>query len=162
MVWSGDGGARFGPDIPSSRRRARFSRLQSYLPSKPRGFPRVDDRRITIWIFRVIRNGKMWCDAPSEHGPHKALYNRFVRRSGTGVFGRIFSELEAGTVATDTMMIGATHLKAHYTAMNLLKKGLPAPVRTPTLPALDRHPVIGERHHQAAEQVYPDSRGLHV
>jgi len=66
----------------------------------------------------------MWRDAPEHYGPHKTLYNRFVRWSALGVFNRIFEELAAASEATDKVMIDATHLKAHRTAASLLKKGL--------------------------------------
>ena len=103
---------------------AQFSRLQPLLPNKPRGVPRVDDRRVISGIVHVIRNGLMWRDAPERYGPHKTLYNRFVRWSAIGVFDRIFSSLAAESEATDTVMIDATHLKAHRTAASLSKKGL--------------------------------------
>lgn len=103
---------------------AQFSRLQPLLPNKPRGVPRVDDRRVISGIIHVIRHGLMWRDAPSVYGPHKTLYNRFVRWSEIGVFDRIFAALAARSAATDTVMIDATHLKAHRTAASLLKKGL--------------------------------------
>ncbi len=75
-------------------------------------------------IIHVIRNGLMWRDAPAAYGPHKTLYNRFIRWSRAGVFDRIFAALAATSAATDTVMIDATHLKAHRTAASLLKKGL--------------------------------------
>jgi transposase len=68
---------------------AQFSRLQSLLPNKPRGVPRVDDCRVISGIIHVLRHGLMWRDAPAEYGPHKTLYNRFVRWSEKGVFDRI-------------------------------------------------------------------------
>ena len=37
----------------------------------------------------------MWRDAPEGYGPHKRIYNRFIRRSRLGVFNRIFAELAA-------------------------------------------------------------------
>ena len=101
-----------------------FSRLKPLLPNKPRGVPRVDDRRVISGIIHVIRNGLMWRDAPVAYGPHKTLYNRFKRWSEAGVFDRIFAELAAVSQATGTIMIDATHLKAHRTAASLLKKGL--------------------------------------
>ncbi len=101
-----------------------FARLQPLLPNKPRGVPRVDDRRVISGIIHVIRNGLMWRDAPERYGPHKTLYNRFVRWSALGVFNRIFEELASESDATDTVLIDATHLKAHRTAASLLKKGL--------------------------------------
>jgi len=103
---------------------AQFARLQPLLPHKPRGVPRVDDRRVISGIVHVIRNGLMWRDAPATYGPHKTLYNRFVRWSRAGVFDRIFAALAAGSEATGTVMIDATHLKAHRTAASLRKKGL--------------------------------------
>ena len=103
---------------------AQFARLQPLLPNKSRGVPRVDDRRVISGIVHVIRNGLMWRDAPAVYGPHKTLYNRFVRWSRAGVFDRIFAALAAGSEATGTVMIDATHLKAHRTAASLRKKGL--------------------------------------
>jgi transposase len=43
---------------------AQFSRLQPLLPNKPRGVPRVDDRRVISAMVHVIRGGLMWRDAP--------------------------------------------------------------------------------------------------
>jgi len=100
-----------------------FVRLQPLLPNKPRGVPRVDDRRVISGIIHVIRNGLMWRDAPVVYGPHKTLYNRFVRWSKAGVFDRIFAELAAASTATETVMIDATHLKAHRTSASLAQKG---------------------------------------
>ena len=102
---------------------AQFARLKPLLPNKPRGVPRVDDRRVISGIIHVIRNGLMWRDVPERYGPHKTLYNRFVRWSVVGVFDRIFEALAGESEATDTVMIDATHLKAHRTAASLLKKG---------------------------------------
>jgi transposase len=88
------------------------------------GRPRVDDRRIVSGIIFVIRNGLRWRDAPTEYGPHKTIYNRFIRWSRLGVFNRIFGALAAKGGKADQLMIDASHLKAHRTAASLLKKGL--------------------------------------
>ncbi len=37
----------------------------------------------------VVNNGLRWRDAPYTYGPHKAIYNRFIRWSCMGVFNRI-------------------------------------------------------------------------
>jgi putative transposase len=50
--------------------------------------------------------------------------NRFVRWSRLGVFNKIFAELARRAGKPDQLMIDATHLKAHRTAVSLLKKGL--------------------------------------
>ncbi len=58
--------------------------LQPLLPNKPRGVPRVDDRRVISGIVHVIRNGLMWRDAPAAYGPHKTLYNASCAGAGRG------------------------------------------------------------------------------
>ena len=54
-------------------------RLKLLLPNKGRGVPRVDDRKVISGISHVIRYGLRWRDAPACYGPHKTLYNCFVR-----------------------------------------------------------------------------------
>ena len=101
---------------------AQMRRIEPFFP-RSRGLPRVNDRRVVSGIIYVIRNGLMWKDAPRRYGPHKTLYNRFVRWSRLGVFERIFAALAAEDGPPDRLMIDATHLKAHRTAASLLKKG---------------------------------------
>jgi putative transposase len=72
----------------------------------------------------VIRNGLRWRDAPRGYGPHKTIYNRFVRWSRLGVFNKIFAELASKGGKPRRLIIDATRLKAHRTAASLLKKGL--------------------------------------
>lgn len=98
-------------------------RIEPYFPLS-HGIPRVDDRRVISGIIFVIRNGLRWRDAPKDYGPHKTIYNRFIRWSRLGVFNRIFAELSAKGPRPERLMIDATHLKAHRTAASLLKKGL--------------------------------------
>jgi transposase len=88
------------------------------------GVPRADDRKVVSGIIYVIRNGLQWRDAPTAYGPHKTLYNRFIRWSRMGVFNRIFAELAGSAGTPDRLMIDATHLKAHRTAASLFKKGM--------------------------------------
>jgi putative transposase len=102
---------------------AQMRRIEPYFPLS-HGVPRVDDRQIVSGIIFVIRNGLRWRDAPAEYGPHKTIYNRFIRWSRLGVFNKIFAALSARGGEPDQLMIDATHLKAHRTAASLLKKGL--------------------------------------
>lgn len=82
-------------------------RIEPYFPL-PHGIPRVDDRRIVSGITFVIRNGLRWRDAPTDYGPHKTIYNRFIRWSRLGVFNRIFAELAAKGGKPDQLMIDAS------------------------------------------------------
>jgi transposase len=102
---------------------AQMRRIRPYFPLS-HGVPRVDDRRVISGIVFVIRNGLRWRDAPKEYGPHKTIYNRFVRWSRLGVFDRIFAALAGKAGKPRRLMFDATHLKAHRTAASLLKKGL--------------------------------------
>ena len=102
---------------------AQMARISPYFPLA-HGVPRVDDRRVVSGIVYVIRNGLQWKDAPKDYGPHKTLYNRFIRWSRLGAFDKIFAALAAEQPPPERIMIDATHLKAHRTAASLLKKGL--------------------------------------
>jgi transposase len=100
-----------------------MARISPYFPLS-HGVPRVDDRRVVSGVVYVIRHGLQWRDAPKGYGPHKTLYNRFIRRSRLGVFDCIFAGLAGEGAKPERIMIDATHLKAHRTAASLLKKGL--------------------------------------
>jgi transposase len=39
------------------------------LPNKPRGLPRVKDRRVLNGIFSIVRSGSPWGDLPGSFGP---------------------------------------------------------------------------------------------
>ena len=102
---------------------AQMRRIEPYFPLS-HGVPRVDDRKVISGIIFVIRNGLRWRDAPVDYGPHKTIYNRFVRWSRLGVFSKIFAALASKGPRPERLMIDATHLKVHRTAASLLKKGL--------------------------------------
>jgi transposase len=57
---------------------AQMRGIEGYFP-RSHGIAPVDDRRIVSTIVFVIRNGLRWRDAPPDYGPHKTIYNRFIR-----------------------------------------------------------------------------------
>jgi len=87
--------------------RAQMHPIEPFFP-RSRGLVRVDDRRVISGIIYVIRNGLQWKDAAPDYGPHKTLYNRFVRWSRLGVFTRIFAALTAASGVPEQLMIDAT------------------------------------------------------
>ena len=101
---------------------AQMRRIKPYFPLS-HGVARVDDRRIVSGIIFVIKNDLRWRDAPEDYGPHKTIYNRFIRWSRLGVFNRILAELQGMAGTPDKVMIDTTPLKAHRIAASLLKKG---------------------------------------
>jgi transposase len=60
--------------------------INPMLPNKPRGIPRVDDRRVLNGIFWVLRSGAPWRDLPETYRPRTTCYNRFVRWRRAGVW----------------------------------------------------------------------------
>jgi len=100
-----------------------LDQIKPYFPLS-HGIARIDDRKVISGIIYVLRNGLQWRDAPTEYGPYKTLYNRFVRWSRMGIFTQIFEALAHKHKHSQCLMIDATHLKAHRTAASLLKKGL--------------------------------------
>ena len=85
--------------------RVRMRRLNGIFPC------RVGSRGwIVSAIVFVIKNALRWRDAPRDYGPHKTIYNRFVRWSRLGVFNKIFAELADKGYKPERIMIDATHL----------------------------------------------------
>lgn len=116
---SGQGGQHVGALLAEQRTTGADRTLFSFAY----GVARADDRRVLSGIIHVLKRGFQWRDAPPEYGPHKTLYNRFVRWSRMGVFDRIFKELSSQDVP-DQLQMDAPRLKAHRTAASLLEKGM--------------------------------------
>ena len=72
-----------------------WTAIKPFLPNKPRGVPRVNDRRVLNGIFWVLRSGAPWRDLPDNFGPYTTCYNRFVRWRRAGVWGGIMNALAA-------------------------------------------------------------------
>jgi transposase len=70
-----------------------WTAIKPMLPNKPRGVPRVNDRRVLNGIFWVLRSGAPWRDLPDEFGPYTTCYNRFVRWRRAGIWSRIMDAL---------------------------------------------------------------------
>ena len=75
-------------------------------------------------IIFVIKNGLRWRDAPKDYGPHKTIYNRFIRWSELEVFNRMFAELAGKGTKPDRLMIDATHLQGASHRRQPAQKGL--------------------------------------
>ena len=93
-----------------------WNRIQPHLPTKVRGNPRKDDRRIISGIIHVLKSGCRWKDCPEAYGPSTTIYNRFARWARRGIWENLFRELAHNGRSTDTQMIDSTHVKAHRSA----------------------------------------------
>lgn len=93
-----------------------WARIEPLLPNKPRGVPRVDDRKVLSGIVQVLKSGCSWRHAPPEYGPRKTLYNRFVRWADRGIWEGIFHALAQNEELPGRLFIDATIVRAHRTA----------------------------------------------
>lgn len=94
-----------------------FAKIEPHLPTDTRGVARVDDRRVISGIVHVLKSGGRWTDAPrDQYGPHKTLYNRFVRWAEKGVWGDLFEALAAADGPPSQVLIDSTAVRAHRSA----------------------------------------------
>src|SRR5687767_11670873 len=89
-----------------------WTAIKPMLPNKPRGVPRVNDRRVLNGIFWILRSGAPWHDLPDAFGPYTTCYNRFVRWRRAGVWGRIIDAL-ATTHDAAVPMIDTSIVRVH-------------------------------------------------
>jgi transposase len=86
--------------------------IEPLLPNKPRGVPRVNDRRVLNGILWRFRTGSPWRDIPDQYGPPTTCYNRFVRWREAGVWDRILEAVSAAYDG-DLIMIDSSCVRVH-------------------------------------------------
>ncbi|MEP7457501.1 IS5 family transposase [Phyllobacterium sp. SB3] len=89
--------------------------IEPLLPNKPRGVPRVDDRRIINGILWRFRTGSPWADVPERYGPPTTCYNRFVRWRKKGVWDDILREVSKAFDG-EIVMIDSSCVRVHQHA----------------------------------------------
>lgn len=92
--------------------------IQPLLPNKPRGVPRVDDRRVLNGIFFMLRSGMPWADLPERYGPCTTVYNRFNRWRKKGVWDTLMDAIIAAheSRGEKVQMIDSTSVRVHQQA----------------------------------------------
>lgn len=94
-----------------------WSIIAPLLPNKPRGVPRVDDRRVINGIYWRLRSGSPWADIPERYGPYTTCYNRFVRWRKLGVWDRIFAAVSAAYDGK-VQMVDSSSIRVHQHGAN--------------------------------------------
>ena len=89
-----------------------WSIIEPLLPNKPRGVPRVDDRRVLNGILWRFRTGSPWAEVPERYGPSTTCYNRFVRWRKAGVWDRLLAAVSAAFEG-EIVMIDSTCVRVH-------------------------------------------------
>jgi transposase len=98
--------------------------IEPLLPNKPRGVPRVDDRRVLDGILWRFRTGSPWAEIPERYGPPTTCYNRFVRWRKAGVWDRLLAAVSAGFNG-ELVMIDSTCVRVHQHGATGKKGDLP-------------------------------------
>ena len=98
-----------------------WSVTQPLLPTKLRGKPWVDDRRVLNGIFWRLRTGALWADVPACYGPHTTCVNRFNRWRKAGHWARILQAVSEAYDG-DVQMIDSSSIRLHQHAANGEKK----------------------------------------
>ena len=89
-----------------------WSIIEPLLPNKPRGVPRVDDRRVLNGILWRFRTGSPWAEIPERYGPSTTCYNRFVRWRKAGVWDRLLAAVSVAFEG-EIVMIDSTCVRVH-------------------------------------------------
>ena len=117
-----------------------WAAIKPFLPNKPRGVPRVNDRRVLNGIFWVLRSGAPWRDLPNNFGPYTTCYNRFVRWRRAGVWAKPMSALaeahDAAVQMIDTSIVrvnqhGACITRNQRQSMGRSRGGLTSKIHAP-------------------------------
>jgi transposase len=82
-----------------------WTAIRPFLPNKPRGVPRVNDRRVLNGIFWILRSGAPWRDLPESFGPYTTCYKRFVRWRMAGIWDLIMEALAETHDGSDQMTL---------------------------------------------------------
>ena len=97
-----------------------WAAIEPRLPNKPRGLPRVDDRRVLNGIFWVLRSGAPWADVPARYGPPTTIYNRFNRWRKAGVWDRLMGAITKAYDGDVQMMSTGTEVSPDVGFQNSL------------------------------------------
>jgi len=108
-----------------------WERIQRLLPKQKtkKGRPAQDHRQLLNGIIWVLRTGAPWRDIPERYGKWTTIYSRFQRWRKSGVWDRMFAELQAlleqeSNVDWEVHFIDSTTVRAHQHAAGAKKVAL--------------------------------------
>lgn len=89
-----------------------WSIIEPSLAKKPRGVPRVDDRRVLNGILWRFRTGSPWVEIRERYGPATTWHHLFVRWRKAGVWDRLLAAVSAA-LEGENVMIDSTCVRVH-------------------------------------------------
>jgi putative transposase len=93
-----------------------WNRIEKLLPGRP-GYPggqSQDNRLFVNAVIWVARTGAPWRDLPARFGLSNSVFQRFNRWAKSGVWERVFRELQDPDLAA--LMLDSTVIRAHQHA----------------------------------------------
>ena len=104
---------------------AQYARIEHLLAGKPGDVGRsaANNREFLNAVLWIARSGAPWRDLPERFGNWNSVYQRFRRWARTGVWQRIFEQLQEPDL--DWMMIDSSIVRAHQSAAG--QKKTPSP-----------------------------------
>lgn len=114
---------------------AQYARIEHLLAGKVGDVGRsaANNRDFLNAVLWIARSGAPWRDLPERFGNWNSVYQRFRRWARTGVWQRIFEQVQEPDL--DWMMIDSTIVRAHQSAAG--QKKVPRPRKRPTKPSAD-------------------------
>lgn len=103
-----------------------WHRIALLLPGKASDVGRTatDNRLFINAVLWIARSGAPWRDLPERFGPWNSAYRRFRRWAKTGVWQKVFQQLQEPDL--DWLMIDSPVVRAHQHAAGQKKVILPA------------------------------------
>jgi transposase len=105
-----------------------WERIEPLLPKATtnRGRPAQDHRQLLNGMLWTLRTGAPWRDLPERYGKWTTIYSRFQRWRKTGVWNKMFAELQtvldvASNVDWEVHFIDSTTVRAHQHAAGAKK-----------------------------------------
>jgi transposase len=99
-----------------------WSIIQPLSPNKPRGVPRVDDRRVLNGIYRRLSTGSPWADIRERYVPSTTRCDRFARRRKAGVRDRLFAAV-SNAYEGDPRMVDPSSIRVRRHAASVKQRG---------------------------------------
>jgi transposase len=104
---------------------AAWERMAPLIIGRPdqKGSTGRDNRMSVEGVPWIVRTGSPWRDLPEVFGAWDSVFRRFSRRSGKGVWRRIF-EAMSDDPDFEYLIVGSTIIRAHQHAAGAKKGGL--------------------------------------
>jgi putative transposase len=94
-----------------------WKRIEPHLPGKPGDPGRTagDNQRFVNAVVWIARTGAPWRDLPERFGPWNSVFQRCLRWSKKGVWGRLLRAL-GGDPDLEHLLLDSTIVRAHQHA----------------------------------------------